>query len=98
MTIAERNRVIEDLYLLRIPEKVWRYSDKEALKDFSQYCYLLLFELADDRIQSLVEEGSLANYFYTVCRRQAQQSSSFWKTYDYRFETINLDESDNSNT
>lgn len=83
---------VKDIYELHIPQKVWRFVDRNSLDDFSQYCYQLLLEIPDDQFNKLVEEGQIANYFYVICRRQAQPGSTFWRECGGRIDTVSLDE------
>lgn len=89
---TSKSDIVKDIYELHIPQKVWRFVDRETLEDFSQYCYLLLLEIPEEQFSKLVEEGQIANYFYVICKRQAQPGSTFWKEHGGRIDTISLDE------
>ena len=92
MNKSKRNRVISDLYSIGIPQKVWRYEDKETLNDFIQYCYLLLLEMDEEYLFKLAEEGTLPNYFYVICKRQSQPNSAFWREHGCKIDEVTLDD------
>ena len=89
---TSKSDITRDIYELHIPQKVWRFADRETLEDFSQYCYLLLLEIPEEQFNKLVEDGQIANYFYVICKRQAQPGSTFWRECGGRIDTISLDD------
>lgn len=86
----DKESVVTSIYNLSIPQKVWKYADRDSLEDFSQHCYLLLLELDQKKFDELVEQGQIVNYFYTICKRQAAPDSDFWKAYKGRIDTVSL--------
>lgn len=94
MTIQEKNNAINDLYKLNIPRKVWRY--KTNFDDFSQYCYLQIMQIPDEKFVSLLEQGQLANYFYILCLRQSAQGSHFWNIQKGKIDFIYYEENNNT--
>lgn len=90
--MTTKQQIVENIFELHIPQKVWRFGDTYTLEDFSQYCYQLLLEVPDDLFFKLSEEGQIANYFYVMCRRQSQPSSAFWREHVGRLDEVTLDE------
>lgn len=93
MTLQEKNNAINDLYKLNIPRKVWRY--KTNFDDFSQYCYLQIMQIPDEKFASLLEQGQLVNYFYILCKWQASNNSHFWSEYAGKIDFIYYEENNN---
>lgn len=88
--MIDKSQIIEKIYEKKIPESAW-YRVKDSLfEDYKQEMYLLLLELPDEKINKLVEQGKLEDYFYQICRKQAMQHSVFMKKIFGKGETIEL--------
>ena len=84
--MTDKNSIVEDLYKLDIPRKVWRFQKcQDLFDDFQQHCFLQLLELPDEKFFSLVEQGTIANYFFILCKNQTGNTGSFWLEHRGKF-------------
>ena len=87
-----KNSIIESIYSLNIPRKVWANFDSDLTQDFEQFCYLQLLEIEDVQFFQLCERGEIVPYFTRICQYQkCPKNSEFWKLYKGKLNLISYE-------
>lgn len=88
------NKIIK----LGIPEKIsktfnTRFKCEEDRLDYIQDMYLILLELTEEKINKIMKQGTIEDYFSRICINQIINSkSNFHKKYEYNIDKIEITE------